>query len=216
MFPSPPLETKIASKNWWHRRHVNLYGSSSWQSRRAWTVIWPQPCLQTRSWGAQKRWREQARPPHWTWTWWEKGHGWIPWDSSRHDWSSWSWISCCWFWLLRWRRRTRNLGFRFLGSRIFWRLCRLKSRGICRSWCCRWGAWRYFFVLFWFRGTMFPLKFFFLDYFILILNLYIKKKQKKQNGVVLGVLTTTTNWVVMEPCIEKNWKLEDRIDKTKS
>ena len=180
-FPSPPPETKIASNNWWHRHHVNHYGSSSWQSRRAWTVIWPQPYLQTRSWGAQKRWREQARPPHRTWTWWEKGHGWIAWDSSRRDRSSWSWISCCWFWLLRRRTRTRNLGFRFLWSQVFWRLCRLKSGGICRSWCGRWGAQRCFFVLFWFRGTTFPSFFsncFFNSEFIL----------KNKKSVILGVL----------------------------
>ena len=29
-------------------------------------------------------------------------------------------------------------------------------------------------------------------------------------------LTVATNWIVTEPCIEKNWKLEDWIDKTES
>ena len=37
-----------------------------------------------------------------------------------------------------------------------------------------------------------------------------------QNGIVLGVLTATTNYIVTEPWIDKNWKLEDRIDKTES
>ena len=33
-----------------------------------------------------------------------------------------------------------------------------------------------------------------------------------QNDVISGVLTTISNG----PCIDKNWKLEDWIDKTKS
>ena len=37
-----------------------------------------------------------------------------------------------------------------------------------------------------------------------------------QNGVVLGVLMAATNWVVTEPWINKNWKLEDWIEKTES
>ena len=37
-----------------------------------------------------------------------------------------------------------------------------------------------------------------------------------QNGVVSGVLTAATNWVVTESCIDKNRKLEDLIDKTES
>ena len=37
-----------------------------------------------------------------------------------------------------------------------------------------------------------------------------------QNGVVSGVLTVATNWVVTESWIDKNWKLEDWIDKTES
>ena len=37
-----------------------------------------------------------------------------------------------------------------------------------------------------------------------------------QNGVVSGVLLTATNWVIMEPYIDKNWKLEDWIDKIES
>ena len=51
--------------------------------------------------------------------------------------------------------------------------------------------------------------FFFSDfsYFILILNL-LKKKKNKTNG--------NTNWVITEPWINKNWKLENWIDKTES
>ena len=37
-----------------------------------------------------------------------------------------------------------------------------------------------------------------------------------QNGVVSGVLTANINWVVMEFCIDKNWKLEDWNDKIES
>ena len=37
-----------------------------------------------------------------------------------------------------------------------------------------------------------------------------------QNGVVSVVLTATTNSHVTEPSIDKNWKLEDWIDKTES
>ena len=36
-----------------------------------------------------------------------------------------------------------------------------------------------------------------------------------QNNVVSGVLTTATNWVVMEFCIDKNWKLENWIEEKK-
>ena len=37
-----------------------------------------------------------------------------------------------------------------------------------------------------------------------------------QIGVVLGVLTAAPYWVVTEFWIDKNWKLEDWIDKTES
>ena len=37
-----------------------------------------------------------------------------------------------------------------------------------------------------------------------------------QNDVVLMGLTADTNRVVMEPYIDKNWKIEDWIDKTES
>ena len=42
------------------------------------------------------------------------------------------------------------------------------------------------------------------------------KKKKKKKGVVLGVQSVATNWVVTEPWINKNWKLEDWIDKIES
>ena len=37
-----------------------------------------------------------------------------------------------------------------------------------------------------------------------------------QNGAILEVLTAVTNWVLTESYIEKNWKLNDWNDKTKS
>ena len=37
-----------------------------------------------------------------------------------------------------------------------------------------------------------------------------------QNDIVSGILTTATNWVVTETWIDKNWKLEDWIDKTET
>ena len=37
-----------------------------------------------------------------------------------------------------------------------------------------------------------------------------------QNGVVSVGLTAATNRNITEPYIDKNWKLEDWIDKTKS
>ena len=36
-----------------------------------------------------------------------------------------------------------------------------------------------------------------------------------QNGVVSAVLTAGHNWVLMESCIDNNWKLKDWNDKTK-
>ena len=39
---------------------------------------------------------------------------------------------------------------------------------------------------------------------------------KKKKGVVSGVLSVATNWVVTEPWINKNWKLQDWIDKIES
>ena len=43
-----------------------------------------------------------------------------------------------------------------------------------------------------------------------------KKKKSLQNNFVLGVLMATINWVVTEPWIDKNWKLENWIDKIES
>ena len=43
-----------------------------------------------------------------------------------------------------------------------------------------------------------------------------KIKKKVQNGVVSVILMAATNNHVTEPCIDKNWKLEDWIDKTES
>ena len=65
-----------------------------------------------------------------------------------------------------------------------------------------------------FRERCFSLIFIIIDfcYFLLISNL----KKKMQNGVVSRVLTASTNWIVTESCIDKNWKLEDWIDKTES
>ena len=37
-----------------------------------------------------------------------------------------------------------------------------------------------------------------------------------QNDIVSVGLTAATNKVVMEPYIDKNWKIENWIDKTKS
>ena len=59
----------------------------------------------------------------------------------------------------------------------------------------------------------------FLFYFILFytdfsFNSEIKKKKKK--NFVLVTLTAAYNWGLTESCIDKNWKLEDQIDKTKS
>ena len=34
-----------------------------------------------------------------------------------------------------------------------------------------------------------------------------------QNDIISRVLTATTNWVVTNSCIDKNWKLEDWNDK---
>ena len=51
------------------------------------------------------------------------------------------------------------------------------------------------------------------SYFLLITNFSLKKMQ---NGVVSVGLMAAINWVVTEPYIDKNWKLEDWIDKTES
>ena len=37
-----------------------------------------------------------------------------------------------------------------------------------------------------------------------------------QNGVILSILTAVSDWVVTEFYIDKNWKIEDWIDKTES
>ena len=62
--------------------------------------------------------------------------------------------------------------------------------------------------------------FFFPDfsYFIFIQNLKLKKEKKKkeQNSIVSSISNGNSNWVVTKPWIDKNWKLEDWIDKTKS
>ena len=73
------------------------------------------------------------------------------------------------------------------------------------------------FLCFDFRGrgttsTSFPLNVFLLIYFFLIdfsfflLILKLKKKKwKMKNGVVLVTLMASSNWVLMESCIDKNW-----------
>ena len=63
-----------------------------------------------------------------------------------------------------------------------------------------------------FRERCFSLIFFY--YRFLLFSFNFKLKKKMQNGVVLEVLTASTNWIVTESCIDKNWKLEDWIDKT--
>ena len=61
----------------------------------------------------------------------------------------------------------------------------------------------------------FSFSFFFPDfsYFLSITNFSLKKMQ---NGVVSMGLMAAINWVVTESYIDKNWKLEDWIDKTES
>ena len=44
----------------------------------------------------------------------------------------------------------------------------------------------------------------------------MKKKKKVQNGVISVILMAATNNHVTEPCIDKNWKLGDCIDKIES
>ena len=74
---------------------------------------------------------------------------------------------------------------------------------------------------------VFQLFFFFFPFFFLFFCRFLlfsfnfklfkkRKRKKKQNGVVLGVLTAATNWVVTKSCINKNWKLQDWNDKTES
>ena len=72
-----------------------------------------------------------------------------------------------------------------------------------------------FFVLFWFQGkSSFPLIFFFKFFLFSFNSEFIKKKTAKQcrfkssNG--------STNWVITELWIDKNWKLENWIDKIES
>ena len=68
------------------------------------------------------------------------------------------------------------------------------------------------FVLFWFQGkSSFPLIFFFFffsdfSYFLLISNL-LKKKLAKQRR--FKSFNGSTNWVITELWIDKNWKLEN-------
>ena len=53
-----------------------------------------------------------------------------------------------------------------------------------------------------------PLIFFFSRFFLFYFNSeFIKKKKSKTNG--------STNWVVTEPWIDKNWKLETELTKLK-
>ena len=58
------------------------------------------------------------------------------------------------------------------------------------------------------------------SYFLLIPNLKKKKKKrkkrKKQISLVSSISNGSTNWVVTEPWIDKNWKLEEWIDKTEN
>ena len=42
-----------------------------------------------------------------------------------------------------------------------------------------------------------------------------KKERKKENGVVSVILMAAHNWGLIESYINKNWKLEDWIDKLK-
>ena len=61
--------------------------------------------------------------------------------------------------------------------------------------------------------------FFFSRFFFFNSEFFIKKEKEKkeeQNGVVLSISNGSTNWVVTKPWIDKNWKLEDWIDKTES
>ena len=62
---------------------------------------------------------------------------------------------------------------------------------------------------------LFLFLFFFFGIFLIFFYFWIKKK-KIQNGVVSMGLTAATNRNVTEPYIDKNWKLEDWIDKTES
>ena len=61
--------------------------------------------------------------------------------------------------------------------------------------------------------------FFFFQIFFFNSEFFIKKekeKEEEQNGVILSISNGSTNWVVTKPWIDKNWKLEDWIDKTES
>ena len=59
--------------------------------------------------------------------------------------------------------------------------------------------------------------FFFSRFFLFSFNSELKKeKEKEQNGGVSSISNGSTNWFVTEPWIDKNWKLEDWIDKTES
>ena len=76
--------------------------------------------------------------------------------------------------------------------------------------------WFGFFFFFFFFFFIFYFLFFIFYFFILYrfsffhlnLEIYFKKK-RSQNDIVLAQLTTATNWILTESCIDKNWKLED-------
>ena len=56
--------------------------------------------------------------------------------------------------------------------------------------------------------------FFFLDFFLFSFNSEFKKKNAKWRR--FGGFNDNSNWAITKPWIDKNWKLEDWIDKTKS
>ena len=66
-----------------------------------------------------------------------------------------------------------------------------------------------------FRGSVVPLKCFFLRFFLFYFN-FENFFLKGQNDVVSAMLMAAPNWVLMESCIDKNWKLKDWNDKIES
>ena len=98
-----------------------------------------------------------------------------------------------------------------------------------QSWC--WGVWSVALEFLDdvdddFRGrgmtTSFPLNVFLFSFFFFLFSVFYrfffkfwKKKKKKENGVVSVILMAAHNWGLIESYINKNWKLEDWIDKLK-
>ena len=70
----------------------------------------------------------------------------------------------------------------------------------------------------WRRSLNVFFSFLFFRFFLFYFNSKLKKRKKKreQNGVVSSICNGSTNWAVTELWIDKNWKLEDWIDKTES